>query len=39
VTREHVLSGRYELEVAAERVPCAVTLSPLHDPEGLRLRA
>jgi 4-methylaminobutanoate oxidase (formaldehyde-forming) len=39
VTREHVLSGAYELEVASERAPCVVSLSPLHDPEGARIRA
>jgi 4-methylaminobutanoate oxidase (formaldehyde-forming) len=39
VTREHVLAGRYDLEVASARIPCAVSLAPLHDPEGARVRA
>jgi 4-methylaminobutanoate oxidase (formaldehyde-forming) len=32
-------SGRWELEVARERVPCALHLKPLYDPAGTRLRA
>ncbi|MCZ0813465.1 FAD-dependent oxidoreductase [Roseovarius sp. EGI FJ00037] len=32
IDRAHVLSGEYELEVATERVPCAVRLAPLYDP-------
>lgn len=39
MTRDDVLSGRYELEVATERVPCQVTLSPLYDPKQLRMKA
>jgi 4-methylaminobutanoate oxidase (formaldehyde-forming) len=39
VTDDFVLSGRYELEVASERVPAEVTLAPLHDPQNLRVRA
>ena len=39
VTAEHVLSGCYELEVATERVPAEVTLSPLYDPEMKRVKA
>ena len=38
IDREHVLSGRYELEVATERVPCEVTLAPLYDPKMERVR-
>ncbi|HUF55166.1 MAG TPA: FAD-dependent oxidoreductase [Thermohalobaculum sp.] len=34
-----VLSGRYELEVATERVPAEVTLDPLYDPEMRCVRA
>jgi sarcosine dehydrogenase len=34
-----VLSGTYELEVAAERVPAQVHLTPLYDPKNLRVRA
>ncbi|MBO6508995.1 MAG: aminomethyl transferase family protein, partial [Roseibium sp.] len=32
VTKDYVLSGSYELEVAAERVKAEITLSPLYDP-------
>lgn len=38
VDAEFVLSGRYELEVATERVPAEVTLAPLYDPENARIR-
>ena len=33
ISREELLSSSYELEVATERVPCQVTLSPLYDPK------
>ena len=36
--RDYVLGGRYELEVASERVPCEVTLEPLYDPAMKRVR-
>jgi 4-methylaminobutanoate oxidase (formaldehyde-forming) len=39
VTKEFVLSGRYELEVATERVPAEVTLAPLYDPGMARMKA
>jgi sarcosine dehydrogenase len=39
VTADFVLSGRYELEVAAVRVPCEATLSPLYDPAMARIKA
>jgi 4-methylaminobutanoate oxidase (formaldehyde-forming) len=39
VTEDFVVSGRYELEVASERVPAEVTLAPLHDPQNLRVKA
>lgn len=39
VSEEFVLSGRYELEVASERVPAEVTLQPLYDPQNLKVRA
>ncbi|MEZ5798983.1 MAG: glycine cleavage T C-terminal barrel domain-containing protein [Paracoccaceae bacterium] len=39
VDADFVLSGRYELEVASERVPAEVHLAPLYDPEGLRVKA
>ncbi len=38
VTRDYVLFGTYELEVATERVPAAVTLSPLYDPGMTRMK-
>ncbi|MBG0802469.1 GcvT family protein [Methylocystis sp. H4A] len=34
-----VLSGEYQLEIAGERRPATVSLSPLYDPKGERLRA
>ena len=38
VTRDHVLSGTYELEVATKRIPAEVTLGPLYDPKGARVK-
>ena len=38
VTRDYVLSGAYELEVATVRVPCTVHLSPLYDPDMARIK-
>jgi 4-methylaminobutanoate oxidase (formaldehyde-forming) len=35
----YVLSGRYELEVATERVPAEVFLRPLYDPDMQRVKA
>jgi len=37
--RRWVLDGTYELEVGGERVPAAVTLSPLYDPSNSRVKA
>ncbi|EIE52066.1 FAD dependent oxidoreductase [Citreicella sp. 357] len=39
VSKDWILSGRYELEVAGTRVPCDVTLSPPYDPAGLRVKS
>ncbi|MDO6587603.1 FAD-dependent oxidoreductase [Salipiger sp. 1_MG-2023] len=39
VTKDWIASGSYELEVAMQRVPCEVTLSPLYDPAGARLKS
>lgn len=39
VTADYVLSGTYQLEVASELVPCEVTLSPLYDPKGAKIKA
>jgi 4-methylaminobutanoate oxidase (formaldehyde-forming) len=38
VTRDYVLSGTYELEVAMQRVPAEVSFGPLYDPEMSRIR-
>lgn len=38
VTPEQVLAGSYELEVATERVPARVFLTPPYDPRGTRIR-
>ena len=39
VTADYVLSGDYQLEVASELVPCEVTLAPLYDPKGAKIKA
>jgi 4-methylaminobutanoate oxidase (formaldehyde-forming) len=39
VDADMVLSGSYELEVATERVPAAVSLTPLYDPGMTRIKA
>jgi 4-methylaminobutanoate oxidase (formaldehyde-forming) len=39
LTREDVLAGRYELEVATERIPARVFLEPPYDPASSRPRA
>jgi 4-methylaminobutanoate oxidase (formaldehyde-forming) len=39
VDRGFVLSGRYELEVARERVPAEVFLQPPYDPAMARVKA
>ena len=39
VTREYLLAGRYELEVATERVPCSIHLGALYDPKMERIKA
>ena len=39
VDRDFVLGGSYELEIAGERVPAQVSLAPLYDPRGLRVRS
>jgi 4-methylaminobutanoate oxidase (formaldehyde-forming) len=39
VTPEWLRSGRYELEVATERVPATLHLGPLYDPESERIRS
>jgi 4-methylaminobutanoate oxidase (formaldehyde-forming) len=39
VDRDYVLSGRYEIEVAGERVPADVSLDPLYDPTSSRVKS
>ncbi|HVW57895.1 MAG TPA: FAD-dependent oxidoreductase [Rhizobiaceae bacterium] len=39
VSSDYVTEGRYELEVATERVPCSVTLAPLYDPKMEKVKA
>ena len=39
VSADYVTGGSYELEVATERVPCAVHLGPLYDPDMARIKA
>ncbi len=38
IDKAYVLDGTYELEVATERVPAEVTLSPLYDPKMERVK-
>ena len=33
VNRDYLSSGRYELDVAAQRIPCEMHLTPLYDPK------
>ncbi|MFN4130314.1 MAG: glycine cleavage T C-terminal barrel domain-containing protein, partial [Paracoccaceae bacterium] len=39
VTEDFILSGTYELEVASERVPASVHLTPLYDPQSERVKS
>ena len=39
VTREYLLAGSYELEVATERVPCTLHLGALYDAAMARIKA
>ena len=38
VDRDFLLAGRYELEVATDRVPCRIALTPLYDPSMQRIK-
>ena len=38
IDKDYVLGGTYELEVATQRVPAQVTLSPLYDPKMERVK-
>jgi 4-methylaminobutanoate oxidase (formaldehyde-forming) len=38
VGAEYIMSGEYELEVATERVKCAVSMVPLYDPAMERVK-
>jgi glycine cleavage system T protein len=39
VTPEWIAAGRYELEIAAERIPASASLRAFYDPSGLRIKA
>jgi 4-methylaminobutanoate oxidase (formaldehyde-forming) len=39
VNADFIKSGSYEIEVASQRVPAKVSLRPMYDPEGLRVRS
>ena len=39
MSREYLLAGNYELDVATERIPCRLHLSPLYDPKMGRVRS
>ncbi len=39
VSTDWLVSGRYELEVASERVPAQIHLAPLYDPAMARIKA
>jgi 4-methylaminobutanoate oxidase (formaldehyde-forming) len=39
VTRDYLLAGHYQLEVATERVPCRIHLGPLYDPKMERVKS
>jgi sarcosine dehydrogenase len=38
VTEDYLLAGEYELEVATQRIACAIHLKPLYDPDMLRVK-
>jgi len=38
LSREYLLAGHYELEVATQRLPCRIHLGPLYDPRSERVR-
>jgi 4-methylaminobutanoate oxidase (formaldehyde-forming) len=39
VTSEWIAAGRYELEIATERIPASASLRAFYDPSGLRIKA
>jgi sarcosine dehydrogenase len=39
VSADFVMAGEYALDVASDRIPASVSLTPLYDPKGLRIRA
>lgn len=39
VSDDFITSGRYEIAIAERRVPARVSLAPMYDPRGLRIRA
>ena len=38
-TDQYVLSGRYEIELAARKVAAKVSVTPMYDPKSARVRA
>jgi 4-methylaminobutanoate oxidase (formaldehyde-forming) len=38
VSNDWIAAGRYEIEVAAERVPARVSLKPFYDPASERVK-
>ncbi len=38
VTKDYVESGRFEIEIAGERVPATASLWPMYDPKGERVK-
>ena len=38
VTKDYVESGRFEIEVAGERVPATASLRPMYDPRAERVK-
>jgi 4-methylaminobutanoate oxidase (formaldehyde-forming) len=38
VAEDWMMSGRYELEVASERVPCQIHVTALYDPSNARIK-
>jgi 4-methylaminobutanoate oxidase (formaldehyde-forming) len=39
VISDFLMDAEYELEIAAERVPCSIHRAPLYDPDMHRVRA
>jgi len=39
VTADMLASGRFEIDIAGERIPATASLRPFHDPDGSRIKA